>query len=262
MSGSRGPGFLVRIRGVVARPLVLAAWSGSVVASWVYRGLGDRGGLARVSPLLVEARGGRWRPLISGLEGEAPLVVEEGRRVLVEAVLDGLAEPDTVLSVARSLEEWGIRPVEMSVEQVRIGRVSAPGHPAGDSVLVEAVYGPTIHVFRGRRVLYPSPARLLFSAARSLGEWLGRDLQGLARGLLERFELSGHRTRTVRLNIGRGRVVKAFHGEALFIASADALGDILVLLEAARIYGVGKSRSIGFGRFEYKLLEAEDNAGL
>ena len=254
MQGGGGLGFLVRVVGVTVRPLVLAAWSGSVVASWLYRRLPEGGGrLVRVSPLL-SVRGDRLVPILSGVEGSGPLVVGEGRRVAVELVMEEMAGLDVVAGVERALEEWGVRPVEVAVRSVSVGpgRLEYPG--GRGTVLVEASYGPTIHVFRGRRVLYPSPARLLGSAARSLGERLGRDLSGLARELLDHFELSGHRTRTVRLGIGRGRTVKAFHGDALFIASLERLDDILALLDSARIYGVGKSRGIGFGYFDYRLV--------
>jgi len=127
--------------------------------------------------------------------------------------------------------------------------------------VVDVFFYPTILVFRGWRILYPSPQRIVFGLARSAVELLHLDPRAVrrrARILARNIELVSDRTRVVTLNIGRKRAAKAFMGKARFgVYGLENLRDFVDLLRFGTLIGIGKSRGIGFGFYKYRILRGK-----
>lgn len=232
----------VRVYAVIEKPLRLSAWSGSVLASLLKPLFGDN--LIGVSPIIVN---GSW---VSGSPDKI-VILRAGSLAEFSYLVRGfnvigrgekLRLGASVLSVAESSATY-----IYSLESIR-GK--APELKPGSRV--ELRYSPTIFMFEGGRVLYPSPRRLLLSAARNLSEALGVDVGEEAGRAACGVELVEWRGGVSRFYIGSGRWVKAFHGDAVYRISRS-LGErevelISLLLVSASVFGVGKSRGIGFGR--------------
>jgi CRISPR-associated endoribonuclease Cas6 len=124
--------------------------------------------------------------------------------------------------------------------------------------VVEVFFYPTIFVFRGWRVLYPSPQRVVFGLIRSAVKLLGVDprvAKRRARVLTRNVELVRDDTKIASINIGRKRVVKTFMGRAVYgVYGLENLRDFVDLLKFGSLVGVGKSRGIGFGFYRFRVL--------
>ncbi len=125
--------------------------------------------------------------------------------------------------------------------------------------LVEVFFGPTMLMFRGWRILYPSPQRLVYTLAKSCVDFLGVDpriAKKRARTLSKNIDVISFGTKVVDVSIGRNRKVKAFMGKAIFgVQGLINLRDFVELLEVGRVIGAGRSRGIGFGYIEYRVIE-------
>jgi len=127
-------------------------------------------------------------------------------------------------------------------------------------------FWPTVFTFRSRYITWPSPARFLSSAARSLvglvrgsevvfdrgGDWLGGvinnvDVKGFVRDVVFNTEVVGFRVRRLRVGLGGGRVMPAFRGVAEYVTYTENVGLFNALLNVAEFFGVGKNRALGFG---------------
>jgi len=232
---------------VAGAPLTLIAWSGSAAASALKPAVP---GLLRVSPLLAGGRALRGSP-------GRPLVLELGEAVELEYAASPPSLPQALPPAPLRLASSQLEPVDADmivVDSVDALRMLAPRIPPGSEEF-RVRFHPTMFMFRGRRVLYPSPARLLMGAARNLYEATGLDLRGHAAALARAVELTGWQGGIVKVSIGKGRVVKAFEGIATYTVDPDSLPpgweEILsLLLAAARLLGAGRSRGIGFGHVE------------
>ena len=237
-----GPSYyLVSVEAVAVTPLVVASWGGSVLASLLKKVYQDS--LVRVSPLFSD---GRW---VSGSPGR-PVTLGRGSRVSFSFLVRAESLVQAIPSWSLELPGGSLRVLEASIEEVGGVEHLRRYAPRVDGDTITLRFSPTMLMFRGRRVLYPSPRRLILSAARSLFEATGLDLRGAAERVSCRLELVAWRGGVSTLSIGRGRTVKAFHGDAVYAVDEDLGADSAVLsliLAAAHVFGVGRSRGIGFG---------------
>jgi hypothetical protein len=130
----------------------------------------------------------------------------------------------------------------------------------------KVTYYPTVFPFAHHYITYPSPARFLSSAARSLvdlvrgsevvldrgGDWLGGvvsniNIKGFVRDVVFNTEVVGFRVRRLRVDLGGGRVMPAFSGVAEYVTYTENVGLFNALLNVAEFFGVGKNRALGFG---------------
>ncbi len=228
--------FLVEARLLAEPPIPLAAWGGVVAARLVKQLLGGGEAVVRVSPPLRPGGG-----VARGALREFVLAVLTTRSWrLVEALMG--AEGLHVLSV--SAREAAAAAREEAEEAKR--RISSM-----DGLAVARIeYGPTAFVYRGRLILYPSPLRLIRGGLRALtelglmsGEEAGEAFARLAAGV----ELLRSSTRVGRVDLGHGRRQLVFQGTALYGIDPDAVDLFALVLGAARVRGLGKSRGVGLG---------------
>ncbi|MEM2388795.1 MAG: CRISPR system precrRNA processing endoribonuclease RAMP protein Cas6 [Ignisphaera sp.] len=257
------------VEAVVSRSVPLVGWSGSflakVIKSWFPREVLECG--FSISPLLM----GR-RIVLSGVNGSST-VLEAGSRVafrFTSYCRDG-STTSRVVDVLSSgaLDVFRVAGVEFQVLESSMDLVRGCSWCGGDRLVkyidsrgrgvVEVFFGPTMLMFRGWRVLYPSPQRLIYTLARSGVNFFEIDprvAKKRARTLSRNVEVIGFGTRSVDVSIGRDRVVKAFMGRALFgVQGLENLRDFVELLEVGRAVGAGRSRGIGFGYMEYRVAE-------
>jgi CRISPR-associated endoribonuclease Cas6 len=260
------PLHVFRVSAVVRESAPLVAWSGTFLAS-IVKGLMSsdevRCGFF-LSPLqLVSGRG--LEVVLSGLlNGSSHSVVEAGSRAVFSVTLfckefpfnflnslgNGSAGPFTIQSV--DYEYIDVFPGSRSEDFVNLVDAYSRG-------VVEVFFYPTILVFRGWRVLYPSPQRIVFNLLKQATNLLNLDpriAKRRARVLSRNVELIRDDTRIVAVNIGRRRTAKAFMGRALFgVTGIENLRDFVDLLRFGTIVGVGKSRGIGFGFYRFRVLK-------
>ncbi len=265
----------ISIRATLYRDVPLIAWSGSVVSSIVRKALkryqqGAPKGVepVSVSPLFIENlhKGVEGKLVISGLaedQRSKPLVLSIGTRVSFSFSLRVLEEfrGDVVKifdELSETLSEFGLQlrsyEFEFLEEFPSVEDVSE-----ADRYLVKVFYCPTIFVFRGWRVLYPSPTRLIHALARNcalISPTYSRDLKKKARALSRYVELVQSKCRVITLSIGRGRQVKAFLGTATYgVYSSKRARELVALLRVGSKLNVGKSRGIGFGYVKLESIE-------
>jgi CRISPR-associated endoribonuclease Cas6 len=118
---------------------------------------------------------------------------------------------------------------------------------------------PTSFMFYGRDVLYPSPVRFMLSALKNYSTATGVDAKRVVDGLAKTVEAVGApRTKRFLVDIGEGRLVPAFTGEAtLALHASRDMPLLLAALKAAELLGVGISRTLGFGRVRVEKLEGQ-----
>ncbi|MEM4868368.1 MAG: CRISPR system precrRNA processing endoribonuclease RAMP protein Cas6 [Ignisphaera sp.] len=256
------------IKATVVRSVPLIGWSGSFVAKVVKscfpREVLDCG--FSISPLLQNGR-----IVLSGVNG-SHVVLDDGSSFwfrftsycrdgsVVARVVDVVS--NDVLDVFRASE------VEFRVYESSIDLLNDCDFCGEDKLvkfidsrgraMVEVFFGPTMLMFRGWRVLYPSPQRLVYTLAKSSVDFLSVDprvARKRARTLSRNIEIVGYGTKVVDIYIGRNRKVKAFMGKTVFgVQRLENLRDFVELLEVGRLVGVGRSRGIGFGYISYRVL--------
>ena len=113
---------------------------------------------------------------------------------------------------------------------------------------------PTAFMFYGDDILYPSPARVLFSSAKVYSDLARIDLRDEVPELLKVLELKWFSARTYWVDIGEGRKVPCFMGKARFVVCGKRdVVKVVNLLKSAEVYGLGISRTLGFGRVKVAL---------
>jgi hypothetical protein len=236
--------------------VVLRAWSGSALSSLLRPALRLAGVEPRslhLSPLLVDDR-----PVASG-------TVPEGASVKVRLAVpepEGGAIQAAEAARAALEEAWGLETLQLDVRRVSMPPGLPLEGPLPERSVLHLEHWPTMYTFRSWRILYPSPTRLVYSAARTAYEALGLDLRRTARVLSRRVELLASRTRIVEVGIGRGRRVRAFQGRASYaVYTARAAEALLKLLGVAEALGVGRGRGIGFGYFRILGLQPAEGSG-
>ena len=143
------------------------------------------------------------------------------------------------------------------MEEVELPQLSQPAAelPVCGKLYIDLEFAsPTAFMFFGEDVLYPSPARLLFSAARTYAELCGGDLRADVLGLLKVVELTRYSVRTYWVDIGEGRRVPCFMGRARLTACGRRdVVTVVGLMRVAELCGVGISRALGFGRVRVRV---------
>ena len=254
-----------RVSAVVRESVPLVAWSGSFLASIVKNLMSsDEVGCGfSLSPLQVVSGKG-LRVVLSGFVGDSDgVILDAGSRVLfrltsfcrnfpsyfLNSLGNGVVGPFSIQNI--DYELIGDFPASRSEDFVDFIDVYSRG-------VVEVFFYPTIFVFRGWRVLYPSPQRVVFGLIRSAVKLLGVDprvAKRRARVLTRNVELVRDDTKIASINIGRKRVVKTFMGRAVYgVYGLENLRDFVDLLKFGSLVGVGKSRGIGFGFYRFRVL--------
>jgi len=248
------------------RPFVITAWSGSFALRVLYDILKRRpGARAGGKPFLAEPVRIGAQSLLTGIhlgssssprphpslcwrevEAGTPLTFtyhfsdEELARTLVEL----LAEDPVV-------EEPACR---LSLTSLSAAQLELPEPTPGGRLEVFKVrfLTPTSFMFYGRDVLYPSPTRLALSALKNYSAATGADTRRAAEGVAKTVEAIGTpRAARVLVDVGEGRLVPAFTGEAtIAIHASHDMPLLIAALKAAEILGVGISRTLGFGRIQ------------
>ncbi|NPA70244.1 MAG: CRISPR-associated endoribonuclease Cas6 [Crenarchaeota archaeon] len=264
---------------IIDRPLIISAWSGSFLLKIIYE-IFHRVGLdfekRKSKPFVIEPplRDGRY--IISGIyvksrEGfsqtsETYHIIEPGSRfdcimyIFDESITQKFTEallsesfiklPATLLQISSiSVEEVELpRLLINNLEDLK-GRVSA-------HVQVEFL-SPTCFMLQGNDVLYPSPARLIYSIAKRFYEITKINLKEVCDQAYKVFDI--HKIRELKIiyvDIGEGRKVPAFMGKVIYAVAGrpNIVTLMLQLLKVGEILGVGVSRSLGFGRINVQYL--------
>ena len=262
-----------RVSAVVKKSIPLVVWSGTFLAS-VVKSLMSREDVGcgfSLSPLQLASSSG-LRVVLSGFVGggDSDSVLGAGSRVLFRLTSFCRNTPTSLLSALGSgdVDSFSIQSVDYELVS-EFSSSRAEDYARFVDVLsrgvVEVFFYPTILAFRGWRVLYPSPQRLVFGLAKAAVNLLGVDprvARRRARVLSRNVELVRDGTRVVAVNIGRRRVAKAFMGRALFgVTGLENLRDFVDLLRFGMLVGVGKSRGIGFGFYKHRVLSLKQARG-
>jgi len=265
------PLHVFKVSAVVKKSIPLVAWSGTFLASVVKSLMSGEDVVCgfSLSPLQLVSSSG-LRVVLSGVDGEGGVVLGAGSRVLFRLTSFCRNTPTSLLSAlsSGSAEPFSIQSVDYElIEEFSFSRAEdfARFVDVHSRSVVEVLFYPTILVFRGWRVLYPSPQRLVFGLAKAAVNLLGVDprvARRRARVLSRNVELVRDGTRVVAVNIGSRRVAKAFMGRALFgVTGLDNLRDFVDLLRFGMLVGVGKSRGIGFGFYKHRVLSLKQARG-
>ena len=268
------PLHVFRVSAVVKRSVPLVAWSGTFLASVVksLMSVEEVGCGFSLSPLQLVSSSGLRVVLsgVSGADGVNGAVLDAGSRVLFR--LTSFCR-DTPVSLFSALSSGDVDPFSIqSVDYELVSEFSGSRCEdfvrfvdVGSRAVVEVFFYPTILSFRGWRVLYPSPQRIVFNLLKMATELLNLDprlAKKRARVLSRNVELISNSTRVVVVSIGRGRAAKAFMGRALFgVTGLENLRDFVDLLRFGTLVGVGKSRGIGFGFYRYRVLQPKRAKG-
>jgi len=260
------------------RPFVITAWSGSFALRVLYDVLGRRGlsyERKEGKPFIAEPVrvGGEaaitgvytgsvarpvphpalcWREVAAGepISFTYHFASADLARQFVEAITEepAVEEPACKLSLT-----------SLSAAQRDLPE-PAPG--GGMEVFRVRFLTPTSFMFYGRDVLYPSPVRFMVSALKNYTAATGVDTKRVVDGLAKTVEVVGSpRFRRLLVDIGEGRLVPAFVGEAtLAIHASEDMPLLLAALKAAELLGVGISRTLGFGRVRVEKLEEAGGA--
>ena len=153
----------------------------------------------------------------------------------------------------------------LHVVRVRFGRLEPRlGNDNGDTPTLvhwRVRYMPTAYRFASTVVTWPSPARFLASAGKSLARVLGGDSVGgvgigdLVRELAFHTEVVRARVRRVVVRLGRGRNIHAFTGVVDYLTVTKKPSLLGLLLSTANAFGVGWDRSIGLGHVAAGVLD-------
>ncbi|MEM0340424.1 MAG: CRISPR system precrRNA processing endoribonuclease RAMP protein Cas6 [Acidilobaceae archaeon] len=257
MSEVFGRAYVVYASFRALRGFPVISWSGSLVSSFIYS-IGSNVKPLSVSPLYVDGN-----LLLSGRVVDnrvSSKVVPEGSNVSFRVTFLGEKPLDSILSEFKALESKGLRLESLSVEETRLPK--DPLGLDGDRFSVTIEYAPTIFMFRSWRVLYPSPQRLIYSAALIASRLTGVDLRKTAHKLFRYVELIGSpKTIVEKYSIGKKegeeRTLKAFRGIATYGVYGAKNAEIFVaLVKLAEKTNIGKSKGIGFGQIKLKSIMA------
>ncbi len=254
MSEVYGRAYVVQAVFTVLKSIPVLSWSGSFVSSLVHASLGSSVKPVSVSPLYVDDR-----VLLSGSVLDGRILarsVLEGSRLSFRVTFLTKQSLDIILSKLQNLEAKSLRLENVNFEELRLPK--DPQGISGDKVLVSIEFLPTIFLYRGWRVLYPSPQRLIYSAASAAAKLTNIDLRKTATKLAKKTELVG----TPKIKIeeysigkkeGKERIVKTFRGTATYGVYEAKNAEILIaLIKLAEKINVGKSRGIGFGQIKLR----------
>ncbi len=112
---------------------------------------------------------------------------------------------------------------------------------------------PTNFIFHGHEIPFPSPFRLLYNISKDYYEFTKKNYkEKIEKLMLNGLEIEDSTIKKVFVDIGEGRKVPCFIGSANYIACTKEgyLKAFITLFEWAEFLGVGKSKSLGFGRIK------------
>ncbi len=240
-----------------------------MIARNIAKDLGAELRLVSVGPLLNEGE----EPILGRVVGKSSTrsrscyILDVGTRLRTKITYEVKSSEGSSLciglleAVSRNVARFGLEVSSVEFRFVSYNSLNRLYDSVNEAerYLVKLRFYPTIFVFRGWRILYPSPSRLIYSLARVASELFGLNsvnMKKLARRLARYVELLNNRTKIVELEIGSNRFVKAFWGEALYgVYGYENMKVLKQLLSIGELVNVGKSRGIGFGHI--KLLDVK-----
>ncbi len=247
---------VVVFRGFLERGVVISFFSGYLAHALVHRflpGLPERGPKPfTVWPLVVDGRpaiGQTAAPAGAEVKLRAAFFNEELGRSFAEAVLSGFSLFDA-------------RVVPAEVEFWKAPRPAAQQTPAFKVEFLSPTRFVTPPYVRRPRPVYditPSPRNLFKSAlktAERLGLWGSSESRRLYRWAYAAVGITDFRVRPVTVQLGRGRTARGFVGWAVYRAfEPSLLKEMWRALTAAGDFGVGSTRSLGFGAVKITPLD-------
>jgi len=251
---------VVVFRGFLERGVAINFFSGYLAHALVHRylpGLPERG----PKPFTV------WPLVVDGRPALGPAAVPAGARVeLRAAFFDEELGHRFVEAVYAGFELFGARVVPAEVEFWRAPRPPAAETPAFKVEFLSPTRFVTPPYVRRPRPVYditPSPRNLFKSAlktAERLGLWGSSVSKRLYRWAYAAVGITDFRVRPVTVQLGRGRTARGFIGWAVYRAfEPSMLRDMWRALAAAADFGVGSTRSLGFGAARITPLDTPPN---
>ncbi len=241
------------------RVIRLEGWSGVYAGKMFYDALTragcvvESGGFFRVTPI--------WSSngvLVGG-------ALTPGEIYRMEAIVWGRGQTEYAICFTHGVSKdvLPVEPVSLEVREERLTitvpeDLENPGTGEVEAVVHRVRHYPTYYRFHGAVVAYPSPRRLLASAARRIIEAMGGpeaagtiadQLKKATLRLAEHVELYKDNTRRQKVRISHGKDQPVFHGTAEYIAVAPKplIKLYTTLLQAAKLLGLGGSPGLGLG---------------
>jgi CRISPR-associated endoribonuclease Cas6 len=239
---------VVVFRGFLERGVALNFFSGYLVHAVVHRllpGLPERG----PKPFTV------WPLVVDGKPAIGPTAVPAGARVeLRAAFFDEEMGQRFVEAVYAGFELFGARVVPAEVEFWKAPRPPAAETPAFKvEFLSPTRFATPPYVKRPRPVFDITPAvRNVFKSAlktaERLGLWGSSVSKRLYRWAYAAVGITDFRVKPVTVQLTRGRTARGFIGWAVYRAfETSMLKEMWRALAAAADFGLGSTRSLGFG---------------
>jgi CRISPR-associated endoribonuclease Cas6 len=116
---------------------------------------------------------------------------------------------------------------------------------------------PTNFIFHAWEIAFPSPIRLLYNISKNYMLYSKENhKESIEKIMLNGLEIMDVSIKKVYVDIGEGRKVPCFIGSAKYIACEKEgyIKALINLFEWAEILGVGKSKSLGFGRIKLEVI--------
>ncbi len=251
---------VVVFRGFLERGVVISFFSGYLVHALVHRllpGLPERW----PKPFTV------WPLVVDGRPAIGPTAAPAGARVeLRVAFFDEELGHRFIEAVYAGFELFGVRVVPAEVEFWKAPRPPAAETPAFKvEFLSPTRFATPPYVKRPRPVfdITPSPRNLFKSAlktAERLGLWGSSESRRLYRWAYASVGITDFRVRPVTVQLGRGRTARGFVGWAIYRAFETSMLTVMWrALAAAADFGLGSTRSLGFGAVKITPLPDTSN---
>lgn len=253
----QGNVYSARIFFSVGRPIPLIVWSGMYLYRLILQVL-ESNGLSllhsepkpfSISPIYVVHDSGEQRFIDRGVLNPGDLYTfrfSSLDREVFEQVVKVFA--------SSKVEVFDVVRVEQTLFTIPIN-INCVEDPSKSTLIIMVRFSPTIFKFWGHEVLYPSPIRFTRSIMKYLQTAIGLDISKCFGDLTRTIELINSNIRIDRFPIGKDsfnkdRVVTAFYGLAKYaVVISNSFVDVFkdYILKFAKLTGVGKNRSIGFG---------------
>ncbi len=263
---------------ILDRPLIVTAWSGSLLLKIVYdvfHRIGIDFEKRESKPFIVEPLKLDGKYLITGAyvkhRGEfrqtknTYLVIEPGRKI--ESVVYMLSDDLTSKFVEALVMDYIVKlpATLLAIDSVSIEEVELPNISTNNALDIDKARisvhvcvdfcSPTCFMLHGNDILYPSPVRLVYNIAKKYSELTGRNLKSICDQIHKVMDIHRIvRLYRVYIDIGEGRKVPTFMGRVVYAVAGnpEIVSQILQLLKIGEILGVGISRSLGFGRIRVR----------
>jgi len=239
---------VVVFRGFLERGVAINFFSGYLAHAVVHRllpGLPERG----PKPFTV------WPLVVDGRPALGPAAVPAGAKVEFRAAFfDEELGHRFAEAVQSGFELFGVQTVPAEVEFWKAPRPPAAETPAFKvEFLSPTRFATPPYVRRPRPVFDITPAvRNVFKSAlktaERLGLWESSESRRLYRWAYATVGITDFRVRPVTVQLGRGRTARGFIGWAVYRAFETLmLKEMWRALAAAADFGLGSTRSLGFG---------------